>query len=158
MRWLSWPLLLAACAPISPLQAPVRVVGEGAPDLVVEHVCVGVERAPERALRVVEVEEWRALTARLGGALARTQVVEADLYDALLVVVPLPEGRRPAAVVVGTEEGVDVVTVDVKASAVPKGAPAVSLLRLRRAGRQLAVVVRDEARGAEQTLGVFLPR
>ena len=153
-------MLLVACAPLQPHPVAIRVVGEGADDLVAAHARVGVARAPERALWIGAPEPWRAARERLGGELSEADLAPRDWYDEVLVVVPLPAGSLPSAVVVGTEEGVDVVTVDVAAAAAQASpdARSVSLLRVRRSGRQLAAVVRDQQRGSEQTVGVFLPR
>ncbi len=151
-------MLLVACAPLQPRPVAIRVVGEGAGDLVAAHACLGVARAPERALWIGAPENWRAARERLGGELSEAELAPLDWYDEVLVVIPLPAGSLPSAVVVGTEEGVDVVTVDVAAVPASSGARSVSLLRIRRSGRQLAAVVRDQQRGSEQTVGVFLPR
>ena len=73
--------------------------------------------------------------------------------------VPVAGGMRCRGVVVSSEEGVDVVTIDVEGEvAMARSAPRVALLQLKRRPNQVAVVVRDEAQGAERTVLIYSPR
>ena len=75
-----------------------------------------------------------------------------------MVAVPLGTGLRSKQVVVSSEEGVDVVTVDVEDRAEQAAERSgVAILLLGRRPNQLAVVVRDQQRGRERTAAVYSP-
>lgn len=155
MRCYALAAVLAGCA-APPPSPPVRVLGEGHAGLVRACSVVDVARPLDGPRRVSSAAEWRALRGAAGGSgLARPAPFEP--LDEALVVVPLSPALALRGVEVSTEEGVDVVTVDVEPAAAAGRAARVGLLRIGRRPCQLAVVVRDQARGAERTVAVYPP-
>lgn len=158
--------LLGACgrpasvwSPERVSRTPIRVVGDGEPGVVLscsDHVAAQRLQQP---LRVLDVAAWRALCLACRGHLTSSADAPiASFEDDYVVAVPLGVGLCSRQVVVSSEEGVDVVTVDVQDSA--DRAPArngVTILLLRRRPNQLAVVVRDQERGTERTAAVYSP-
>lgn len=157
-------LFAAACAAPSPEIAPrdvgIRVVGDGQAGVVLgcRERLVG---APlDRPQRIADAAGWRVLCASVAGELASAGARSPTSFDATyLVAVPVAGGMRCRGVVVSSEEGVDVVTIDVESEiAMARPAPRVALLQLKRRPNQVAVVVRDEAQGAERTVLIYSPR
>lgn len=149
-------LSLTACLGPKPT-LPVRVVGDGEAGVVVSHQEVWSAHALASPRKVTDASEWRAVCQHYGGALAGWQEPGLQWYDEYLVVVPIGPGVAPIAVEVSSEEGVDVVTIDVAHRPGPDPAACVSLLRLRHRQQQLAVVVRHEGLGEERTVAVYDP-
>ena len=153
MRALLLAVLSASCS-VSRGAPPVRVVREGQPGLVLACSLVEVDRALAEARCATAAREWRALCERAGG-LQDAAPASVDFFSERLVVVPVPFDVDMQQVEVSSEEGVDVVTVDVAPAERSAPRPRVALLRLQRRSCQLAVVLRDDVRGAERTLAVY---
>lgn len=127
-------LTLSACAVDRGVteRLPVTVRGDGRPDFV------------------------RTITRRdtSSAAIACDVIEGSDRSDGLLLSVALGAGYQPLCVVVTSEEGVDVLTIDVRAA---RGLePTLLLVSVDAATRQLAVVWRDQAEGLERTLRTWL--
>lgn len=112
---------------------------------------------PAKPRRIVDRSEWRAICQHYGGALRGREEPDLDWYDECLVIVPIELGVHPVGVVVSSEEGVDVVTIDVDERRGPEPVACLSVLRIRHREHQLAVVVRNERLGGERTVAVFDP-
>lgn len=136
---------------------PIRVVGDGEHGVVVSHEELWPAHPPKAPRRVVDRSEWRAICQHHGGALEGREEPGLDWYDEYYVVVPIELGVWPVAIEVSSEEGVDVVTVDVGHRPGPEPVACISLLRLRHRDHQLAVVVRNERLGEERTVAIYDP-
>ena len=158
--------LWAACGRSVPMwspermsRIPLRIFGDGERGVVLscsDHVIV---RPLQEPTRVVDVAEWRAMCAACAGGLSRAADEPITSFeDDYVVAVPLGTGLRCKQVVVSSEEGVDVVTVDVEDRAEQAAERSgVAILLLGRRPNQLAVVVRDQQRGRERTAAVYSP-
>ena len=155
MRALLLAVLSASCS-VPPTAPPVRVVREGQPGLVLACSVVDVGLELSEARCATADREWRALCERVDG-LQGAAPASVDFFSERLVVVPVPTGVDMQQVEVSSEEGVDVVTLDVAPAEDAPVRPRVALLRLQRRSCQLAVVLRDDVRGAERTLAVYPP-
>ena len=162
-------LLAAACAAPSSTRiwsaTAARVVGDGEPGVVLGWRACHVAAPLAAPLRVADAAGWRSMCAALAGELAPLAEQPSSPFDAAyVVVIPLALGRQCRGVVVSSEEGVDVVTVDVVTGDAAEGAsgaprrPSVALLRLGRRPNQVAVVLRDEVQGRERTAWIYSPR
>jgi len=156
MRWLFLALLLVACSSPKP-SFPIRVVGDGEHGVVREHEELWPAHVPPEPRRIVDRSEWRAICQHYGGVLRGREEPGLDWYDEFFVVVPIELGVAPVALEVSSEEGVDVVTIDVDRRPGPEPVACISLLRLTHREHQLAVVVRNERLGEERTVAVFDP-
>ena len=88
----------------------------------------------------------------IGGALVDRAGDEPRFDDQQFVAVPVPRGKALVGIVVSSEEGVDVITLDFAARDV---SATVCLLRLSHRSCQMAIIVRDQQVGAEGTVAVF---
>lgn len=158
--------LWAACGRPAPMwspgrlsRTPVRIVGEGERGVVLSCSDQVTARRLQEPVRVEDVAGWRALCAACAGGLARAADAPITSFkDDYVVAVPLSAGVGSRQVVVSSEEGVDVVTVDVEARVEQTaGRAGVALLLLGRRPNQLAVVVRDQQRGTERTAAIYSP-
>lgn len=158
--------LWGACARSFPVwsperlsSTPIRVVGDGESGVALScshHVAAVMLQQP---VRVDNVAEWRVMCETCAGGLARAaEAPIASFDDDYVVAVPLGAGLSPRQVVVSSEEGVDVVTVDVEDGAAQATKEfGVAILLLGRRPNQLAVVVRDQERGTERTAAIYSP-
>jgi hypothetical protein len=159
---LSMTLLLGACSASAALVVPVIVVGDGEVGVLLVHEVlpasggVPTSGAPTSGAamcrRATEVEHWAELCELFGGALAPRGELNPGFDGQQFVAVSLPPGTGLTGIVVSSEEGVDVITLDVEAGDVPG---AVCLLQLSRRPCQLAIIVRDQQLGQEHTVAVF---
>jgi hypothetical protein len=159
---LSMTLLLGACSASAALVVPVIVVGDGEVGVLLVHeVLPASGGAPTSGAptsgaamcrRATEVEHWAELCELFGGALAPRGELNPGFDGQQFVAVSLPPGTGLTGIVVSSEEGVDVITLDVEAGDVPG---AVCLLQLSRRPCQLAIIVRDQQLGQEHTVAVF---
>ena len=95
----------------------MRVVGDGRDDCLLEvRRCRGVAAHAACGL-ARDAESWGALRAAFGGEVAVLGPDYVVFAGEQVVVVPLGAGRAPAGVVVSSEEGVDVLTIDAVAGA-----------------------------------------
>lgn len=133
------------------------MVGDGERGVVRSHEELWPAHVPAKPRRIVDRSEWRAICQHFGGALQGREEPGLDWYDEYLVVVPIALGVKPCGLVVSSEEGVDVVTIDVAHRPGPEPVACISLLRLQHREHQLAVVVRNEQLGEERTVAVFDP-
>ena len=155
-------LLLGACSASAALVVPVIVVGDGEVGVLLVHeVLPASGGAPTSGAptsgaamcrRATEVEHWAELCELFGGALAPRGELNPGFDGQQFVAVSLPPGTGLTGIVVSSEEGVDVITLDVEAGDVPG---AVCLLQLSRRPCQLAIIVRDQQLGQEHTVAVF---
>ena len=155
-------LLLGACSASAALVVPVAVVGDGEVGVLLVHeVLPASGGAPTSGAptsgaamcrRATEVEHWAELCELVGGALAPRGELNPGFDGQQFVAVSLPPGTGLTGIVVSSEEGVDVITLDVEAGDVPG---AVCLLQLSRRPCQLAIIVRDQQLGQEHTVAVF---
>ena len=150
----------AACAagppdPVEDGEHPIRiaVVGDGVADVVRACTAVSLRAVPPVAERFVDDDSFGAGSERYAGDLAGHAAP--DWFEDCLVLVPLRSAERATGLVVSSEEGVDVVTIDVAARKEPAPAAPAILLRVARRSCQLAIVVRDFAAGTERTVGIF---
>lgn len=159
---LSMTLLLGACSASAALVVPVAIVGDGEVGVLLVHeVLPASGGAPTSGAptsgaamcrRATEVEHWAELCELFGGALAPRGELNPGFDGQQFVAVSLPPGTGLTGIVVSSEEGVDVITLDVEAGDVPG---AVCLLQLSRRPCQLAIIVRDQQLGQEHTVAVF---
>lgn len=152
MRALVLALVLSCCC-WSPPALPIRVVGDGEHGVVLAHAQVSAIEPLAGVVRVTSAAELRELSRALGAPPAA--VAGLDFYEECLVAVPLDAAVAPRAIEVSSEEGVDVVILDVEPRSPPGQAASVSLLRIARRPCQLAVVMRDQVQGRERTLAVY---
>ena len=155
-------LLLGACSASAALVVPVAVVGDGEVGVLLVHEVLPVSGgaltrgAPTSGeamcRRATEVEHWPQLCELFGGALATRGEFNPGFDDQQFVAVSLPPGTGLTGIVVSSEEGVDVITLDVEAGDVPG---AVCLLQLSRRPCQVAIILRDQQLGQERTVAVF---
>lgn len=145
-------LVVVACAPSSLTPARVRVVGDGEHGVLLSHdLYVGDGGVEYR--RATDDDEWQVVCGELLRDGAALPAHEHDFDAEQVAVVPLPRGARLGGIVVSSEEGVDVLTLDLDAGDLP-GAQ-VCLLRLSRRMCQIAIILRDQARGEERLVGVL---
>lgn len=146
---LAW--LLCSCA--IPVAVPVEVVGDGERGVV---LASGVHAGGlTDCQRATDDDQWAELCGGLGGAFRAMAAENLDFEQR--VVVPLAAGMQLIGIVVSSEEGVDVITLDVVGGDVHSTEPATSacLLRLDRRTCQIAIILRDPEQGAERTLAVY---
>lgn len=135
---------------------PVRVVGDGRDDGLLEvRRCRGVAARAACGL-ARDAESWRDLRAAFGGEVAELGPDYVVFAGEQVVVVPLGAGRAPGGVVVSSEEGVDVLTIDAVAGA--PGQCEALVLHVEPFAAQVAIVRRDRVDGSERTLLVFSSR
>ena len=147
-----WMLLVGSCASPSPVAVPVTVMGDGEDGVVLGHA-VHLGSSVDGLRYAGQGSDWPAFRRAGRGDYASVLVEEPDFQLEQWVAVPVPGGERVTGIVVQSEEGVDVVTIDIEAGgAAPSG---VCLLRLSRRKCQIAIVLRDQGRGREQTLTVL---
>lgn len=163
---LLWLLLFSACqAPRPPqLAVPVTVVGDGEDGVLLSATVVPCRSNVGACERAANAYEWRALRARFAFTSEESPSVvdlsTVDLFLEQVVVASLPEGAGLTGIVVSSEEGVDVVTLDVvnphssQAEGVAESGTC-CFLRIARRPCQLAVILRDQEHGLERTLAVF---
>lgn len=143
--------LLASCAaPDVPSFVPIEVVGDG--ERIVGLWEFGEVDDLTRCLRAADDEEWRQLCATAG-----MRMPDVALGWAQRILVPMPGAMDLRGIVISSEEGVDVITLDVTGGSVHSTAPARHACLLHVASRecQIAVVLRDQERGEERTVAVF---
>ena len=162
---LSCAAALAACrsgGQPTPRRAPrqqqvvIAVEVGGSPRLLRGHYTVDDLTVGDDALRATTAGEWRDVCAAIGGN--RGELPRANFSIEQLVLVPLPASHRVTRIAIGTEEGVDVVTLECGSDETDaaKSQP-VCVLRLAQRATQLAVVVRVNETGNERTAAVFDP-
>lgn len=155
-------LLLGACSAPAALVVPVAVVGDGESDVLLAHEVLPASGgaltrgalASGKAMcrRASEVEHWAELCEMFGSVLATRSELNPGFDDQQFVAVSLPSGAELTGIVVSSEEGVDVITLDVEAGGV---SGALCLLQLSRRSCQIAIIVRDQQLGRERTVAVF---
>jgi len=154
---------IAACGLPSesaiPSWRPIRVIGDGERGVLLACRDADVSRPLDGPLRIESGREWQALRSEfVAGTERRDELPFADFRGGYVVALPLDPGLRSVGVVVSSEEGVDVVTVDVERRQPDRQASRVCLLRLSRRPNQLAVVVRDQQVNAERTVAIYSPK
>jgi len=144
---LAW--LMCSCA----VPVPVDVVGDGEQGVVL--ACNVLAATVDACHRATDDEAWVALCDELGGDFA--SLAGDSLDSEQRIVVPLAPGMLLLGIVVSSEEGVDVITVDVTGGDVHSTGPASSgcLLRVDRRMCQIAIVLRDPEQATERTLAVY---
>lgn len=152
MRAVASCLLLSACWS-GPAPLPIVVVGDGEAGVVRAHALATSSSPLAAPLYVTSEAGLRELSRALGEAAPAAGSL--DFYDERLVAVPLDPSTAPRAVEVSSEEGVDVVILDVEPAPARPRSAAVSLLTVARRPCQLAVVLRDQVRGLERTVAVY---
>ena len=149
--------LFGACSASAALVVPVTIVGDGESDVLLAHeICPAsngaLARSAEACKRASEVEHWAELSDLMGGALAARSPDEMGFEDRQFVAVALPTCAALVGIVVSSEEGVDVITLDVTAGDVPGS---VCLLQMSRRMCQMAIILRDQQLGKEHTVAVY---
>lgn len=156
------PVALAACG-----SAPTEHPSTPAPIVNVPVEVHGADAAPIvgrcRSLPVavgVETGCWRASAPSARAALLHRLGCDDDglvLDDRALVAVVVPGAPRLERVMIGSEEGVDVLTLVLGAApaAADPAARAAILLWVEPRRHQLAVVCRDVPADSERTVGIF---
>ena len=153
---LSALLLFGACVQYAIPELPISVVGDGEHGVMLGQQVFEVPLAPVACLRATGVDQWQSLRRQLGGGLMQLPEEYADFGEQHLIAIRLPSGAVPIEVVISSEEGVDVVTVDIALRGQP-GEVSASACLFRMAPRscQTAVVMRDLLSGQERTVAVF---
>lgn len=151
MRMCALALLVmtCACAGAPSGGVPVAVVGDGEHGVLLAHeVLVGVA-ADSACRRAVDDEQFDSLQRSVAQVRAGQRP---DFDEVQVVFAPLGAGVRLTGIVVSSEEGVDVVTLDVEPA---DGAAQACLMRLARRECQMAIIVRNQPTGQERTEAVF---
>lgn len=147
-----YALLLGACAASAPSSVPVEVVGDGEHGVLRQHAVVPTRAFPV-CMRATDDDEWSAVEQELGAGVLPAAIAGRDFAIEQIVAVPLSGEVQLLGIVVSSEEGVDVLTLDV-GRAQPRG-PRACLLHLGRRTCQVAIILRDQERGMERTLAVY---
>ena len=138
---------------------PIAVVGDGEDGVVLQHQVVAVAAGAPAVDRATEAGQWAELRRQIGGGLLASNWPSnwpIDWSQQQMLLVVLPAAKELTGIVVSSEEGVDVITLDVAAVVSAKATAATAcVLRLGRRPCQLAVVVRDQQAGDEQTVAMF---
>lgn len=152
------PTMFGACAGAMPHgcpPVPIEVHGVEAAAIVVRCVVTPAEHVPEPGCgRAVDAAAQRQLLRQLGVQ----GLTEACSGEQVLVAVVAPGAPRLELVTIGSEEGVDVITLVLGARREAPDAAAARtaiLLWVERRPHQLAIVCRDLAHDTEKTLAVF---
>ncbi|MFT4512520.1 MAG: hypothetical protein ACI89X_003620 [Planctomycetota bacterium] len=152
MWTLSIALLFGACHVPAALAVPVDVVADGEFGVVIAHEVLDHSSVGEVCQRAASYRQWLELCESYDDTLAKRDPREPNFNDEQLVMVSLPPMTVLTGIVVSSEEGVDVITLDVGLRGVSRTA---CLLRMSRRSCQMAIVVRDQQGGAERTVAVF---
>ena len=153
---LSTMLLFGACAQYALPTPPLRVVGDGEHGVIIGQRVLEVPSDSVACVRATDAEQWQSLRSQFGGGFMQLSEDYADFGEQHVMALRLPHGAVPIEIVVSSEEGVDVVTVDI---ALRDHADQVSsmacLFHMERRSCQTAVVMRDLLKGNERTIAVF---
>jgi hypothetical protein len=153
---LSAMLLFGACAQYALPTPPLRVVGDGEHGVIIGQHVLAVPFDSVACVRATEVEQWQSLRSQFGGGFTQLPEDYVDFGEQHVMAIRLPRGAVPIEIVVSSEEGVDVVTVDIE---LRDHADEMSLMaclfRMERRSCQTAVVIRDLLNGSERTIAVF---
>lgn len=150
-------LLFGACSASADLVVPVTIVGDGELDVLLAHEIYpasdgALASSAETCKRASASEHWAEVSDLIGGALAARSPLEMGFEDRQYVAVALPASAELVGIVVSSEEGVDVITLDVTSGDVPGS---VCLLQMSRRMCQMAIILRDQQMGKEHTVAVF---
>lgn len=145
-------VLVGSCAGPVPSSLPVAVVGDGEHGVVLHQAILSAKPAI-RCARATDDDEWLQLRRQMGWQVASPAADYADFAVEQLVAVPLPAGWQLLGTVVSSEEGVDVVTLDIQPC--ERRNSQVCLMRLGRRSCQIAIILRDQEAGEERTLAVY---
>lgn len=145
-------LLVCSCTMPSPLSVPVDVVGDGEHGVLLHHAIVSAKQG-SGCRRATDDDEWHALRRELGHEFASRVASDGDFTTGQFVAVRLPGEAQLVGIVVSSEEGVDVLTLDIKPG--DQTTSQACLLRLSRRRCQIAIILRDQNRGEERTLAVY---
>ena len=150
-------LLFGACSASADLVVPVTIVGDGELDVLLAHEIYpasdgALASSAETCKRASASEHWAEVSDLIGGALAARSPLEMGFEDRQYVAVALPASAELVGIVVSSEEGVDVITLDVTSGDVPGS---VCLLQMSRRMCQMAIILRDQQLGKEHTVAVF---
>tara|TARA_R110002096_G_scaffold51632_13_gene134943 strand:- start:587 stop:1060 length:474 start_codon:yes stop_codon:yes gene_type:complete len=151
-RTLLVALFLGACSTPAALPVPIAVVGDGEHGVLLAHEVLAHHDVGAVCGRATDLEQWQQLCRSFAKTLAKRAQHEPDFDDEQVVMVPLPPLAALTGIVVSSEEGVDVLTLDVALQDVPRTA---CLLRMSRRACQMAVILRDQQSGLESTVAVF---
>ncbi|MFT7534133.1 MAG: hypothetical protein ACI85K_000078 [Hyphomicrobiaceae bacterium] len=152
MRTLSMALLLGACSAPTQLFVPVAVVGDGEADVLLAHEVLPAFTGESFCWRASEPEHWAPLCHAFGDAMAARVEPAPSFDDQQFVGLSLPPGMGLTGIVISSEEGVDVITLDIAAG----DSPGVGcLLQMSRRTCQMAIIVRDQQLGEERTAAVL---
>ncbi|MFK7741035.1 MAG: hypothetical protein AB8H80_12005 [Planctomycetota bacterium] len=160
--------------PTAPRAIAIEVVGDGRSDCVLgleEHSLATWPADGEHACRrAADAAGWHSVRLSYGGAVAALPDDHLSFGVEQAIVVALTAAQQLRRIVVSSEEGVDVVLLDVVPAvderttkgAIPglsrQGAGTALLLRVDAFAPQLAIVLRDRARGEERSLAFFADR
>lgn len=167
-RTLLVALLVGACATPVPvpesgpvpkpgsgaLLVPCTIVGDGEHGVLLGNQVVTCLGAAVSA-RAADADQWSSLCRQFGGELAAMAHDAIDFANEQRVLVALPASAALIGIVVSSEEGVDVLTLDVDQAATGDQRSRACLLRLSRRSCQMALVVRDQRLGEEHTVAVL---
>ena len=118
-----------------------------------------MSRPLDGPLRIESGDEWQALrSVFVARTERRDELPFTDFRGGYVFALPLDPGLSSVGVVVSSEEGVDVVTVDVERRQHRRQVSRMCLLRLSRRPNQLAVVFRDQQVHAERTVAIYSPK
>jgi hypothetical protein len=145
-------LLVCSCATPVPLSLPIDVVGDGEHGVVLLQTIL-VANPDTACRRATDGDEWWRLRVQMGWEVSSLAADYVDFAVEQLVVVPLPIGSQLLGTVVSSEEGVDVVTLDIQRC--DQRIPQACLMRLSRRTCQIAIILRDQEAGEERTLAVY---
>jgi hypothetical protein len=107
------------------------------------------------AARATDAAQWSSVCQQFGGELAAMASGVIDFAKEQRVLVALPASAALVGIVVSSEEGVDVLTLDVDQQGTGHQRSRACLLRLSRRSCQMALVVRDQRLGEERTVAVL---
>ena len=163
MRAAALTFLIASCGlpseSAAPSWRPIRVIGEGERGVLLACRDVEVSRPLDGPLRIESGDEWQALrSVFVARTERRDELPFTDFRGGYVFALPLDPGLSSVGVVVSSEEGVDVVTVDVERRQHRRQVSRMCLLRLSRRPNQLAVVFRDQQVHAERTVAIYSPK
>jgi hypothetical protein len=157
MRTLSMALLLGACSAPTQLFVPVAVVGDGEADVLLAHEVLPAITGESFFWRASEPEHWAPLCHAFGDAMAARVEPAPSFDDQQFVGLSLPPGVGLTGIVISSEEGVDVITLDVITLDIAAGdSPGLGcLLQMSRRTCQMAIIVRAQQLGEERTVAVL---
>lgn len=145
-------LLLGACRAPAALFVPVAVVGDGEADVLLAHEILPLASGEAFCCRASEADHWAPLCDAFGDAMAMRAEPVPGFDDQQFVALSLPPGSGLTGIVISSEEGVDVITLDLEVGDSPRVG---CLLQMSRRTCQMAIVVRDQQLGEERTVAVF---